>query len=174
MDKTERTTLLVLGVAALTLTLTAPASAQAPADRDWEPTLAVLNGAGTEAVLFGPAPARGASIDGPSALGTVTAECCDGSTVTCQGSSGSFQDADCDVGQRGYCSTAEEGTKYCPSCSSPSCVQGCSSAPSCEDLNGTSCFSPGTSTPCSTSDGSCSSCSCTSTNLWMCLLSSSA
>lgn len=150
-----------LTIAALLWVLAAPAAA-APAD----PTLAVLNGAGVEAVLFGSAPAEGASVDGPSALGTVTADCCDGSSVTCEGSSGSFQDADCDAGQRGYCSTPEEGTKYCPSCTSPSCSDGCTGAPSCNDLNGTPCFA-GT-TQCSGPDGTCATCDCTFGGSWLC------
>lgn len=158
---------LLLATPILLLAL-APASAEAPPERDRELTLAVLNGAGVEALLLSPAPAEPAAIDGPSAQGTVTAECCDGSTVTCEGSSGSFQDADCDNGVQGYCETDEE-TKSCPAhCSSPSCDPECPSAPSCGQKNGTPCSPDGSEILCRLADDEgCGFCSC-SFGTWMC------
>ena len=160
----------LLGVAALLLALAAPAAADSPTERVWGPTLAVLDGAGAEAVLLGSAPAEGVSADGPSALGTVEADCCDGSTKTCEGSSGHFVDADCENGERGYCYTAEEGTKYCPDCSSPSCTENCSSDPYCQSKHGTSCSGFNFST-CQIwgSGGDCGNCTCDGSS-WICTL----
>lgn len=66
-----------------------------------------------------------------STLSTCTADCWDGSTVTCTGSSCQAADSACLSGQRGYCSSPEGGYVYCPVCSCPS--------PSCDDLDGQVC-----------------------------------
>lgn len=155
-----------LTIAALLWVLAAPAAAvEVPADQDWGPTLAVLNGAGVEAVLFNGAPAKGASIGGPNALGTVTADCCDGSTVTCEGSSGHFKDFDCGSGEPGFCETDEE-RKDCPDCS---WCTSCANEPLCEEAHGTPCTS-GETMECSFSDGSCGQCDCFFGDTWTCTL----
>jgi hypothetical protein len=41
---------------------------------------------------------------------------------------------------------------------------------SCDTLHGSFCSSPGTKTPCTTSDGFTSSCTCNTGHAWRCLL----
>lgn len=176
MTKTKRTPtghspLLLLGLLAALLGLTAPAAAESPAVRGWDPTLAILQGAGLEAVLFGPIPRVGTSIDGPGAQATCIAECCDGSTQTCTGSSCFAVDADCDSGERGYCYGTATGTKYCPDCSAPVCEPDppCAEEPHCESLNGSPCSTFMEERSCSFSDGSCGGCFCDGSN-WTCTI----
>jgi hypothetical protein len=76
------------------------------------------------------------SIDGPSAQADCTAQCQDGSTVTCSGSSCSADDYDCDTGERGQC-TGSSGTRYCPV---PDCST-CSVSITCPDGTWLSCSS---------------------------------
>lgn len=42
--------------------------------------------------------------------------------------------------------------------------------PLCDGLHGTACSTPGSKTPCTTSDNWTSSCTCTSGRFWRCLL----
>lgn len=158
-----------LGALILLLVLAAPAAAEKPDHRAWGPALAVLNGAGVEVVLFGSTPAKGASIEGPSAQGSCTATCCNGTSfLTCTGSYCEAQDADCSVGIRGYCSGTDTGTKYCPDCSWQMCTD-CSEEPACEVKHGTPCSTPWEEADCSFPDRSCGDCICDDTT-WMCTL----
>jgi hypothetical protein len=56
----------------------------------------------------------------PVTSGTCTADCGDGSYVSCTGTSCSALDSSC-PSQRGYCWSSAEGYKYCPIC--PYCDQ---------------------------------------------------
>lgn len=128
-------TLLVLP--ALLFTLAAPVAAETPALQDCGPSLAFLGAESPEAVLFGaePAPQRGGSIGQPGALSTCTAQCGDGSTVTCSGETCSAHDTNCDIGEDGYCEGTESGRKDCPPDSCPEqCFTRCwdGSVVSCE------------------------------------------
>jgi hypothetical protein len=70
-----------------------------------------------------------------------TAQCWDGSTVTCTGTSSSGVDSDCWTGQQGFCWGSSTGTRYCPACPSS-----CSAFANCPNGNyvfcegSTSCF----------------------------------
>lgn len=95
---------------------------------------------------------------------TATADCWDGSQVTCsaQGTSEdcSFTDSDCDNDVRGHCWSSDEGTKYCPRCP---CL-----APPCSKYEGGSC-KPGTQSPeCDAGGGICAHCFCSSSGVYVC------
>lgn len=75
--------------------------------------------------------------DGPSAQSLCIAECQDGSTVTCSGSSCNATDASCPT-ERGSCWGSDTGTKYCPPCT-------CSATALCPDGSTVSCTGTGDS-----------------------------
>lgn len=56
-----------------------------------------------------------ATSDGIGAASDCTADCWDGSSVTCGGSTCSAQDSNCSVGVQGYCEDGS-GTTFCPAC----------------------------------------------------------
>lgn len=90
-----------------------PASATAPAQTDGaqQPVVETSGGIG--------------------AASTCTADCWDGSSVTCdEGPSCSAQDSDCNSGIRGYCEDGS-GRTYCPICPSSGCTAAtfCSGGP---------------------------------------------
>lgn len=146
---------LLLSVSALLLLAAAPAAA-APDENSWGRTLAVLDGASVEAVLFGPTSMTEESIEGPSAQSETTAHCCDGSTVTCSGSYTEAQDAAC-PDEQGYCYGSLTGYRYCAAeCCSSECP---GPGPSCPETHGTPCSSS-EDMPCSYSTGACGSCFC--------------
>jgi hypothetical protein len=78
---------------------------------------------------------RGGEIGGPGAQSTCIAECQDGSTVTCTGSSCNATDASC-PGERGSCWGSDTGTRYCPVCT-------CSATVSCPGGGNVSCNGTG-------------------------------
>ncbi len=92
------------------------------------------------------------------ALSTCIAQCWDGSTRTCTGSSCTAYDSAC-PDEQGRCFTSGETLvlKKCPPCpSTPPCP-----SPSCEDLDGTYCKYNGTSQTCYYEvNGSCNAASC--------------
>lgn len=71
---------------------------------------------------------------------TATADCWDGSHVTCTAAGSSencsFTDSACPT-QRGFCWSGDEGAKYCPAC-----INRCTT-PSCDTIDGTFCGKPG-------------------------------
>lgn len=94
---------------------------------------------------------------------SATADCWDGSQVTCTASgasaSCSFTDSDCDAGVRGSCTSSDEGTKYCPRCPCE--------APDCSLYEGRKC-KPGTQSPECNTFGVCAHCFCTSSGIYIC------
>ncbi len=68
-----------------------------------------------------------------------TANCWDGSTVTCSGTTCTAVDSACSSGQNGYCYGSDTDLRSCPTCSTHQICK-----PSCDDLNGQSCASAGT------------------------------
>ncbi len=56
-------------------------------------------------------------IGDPSAQGTCIANCWDGTTRTCGGTTCNVVDSSCSTGQRGYCWGSDTGYNYCPPCS---------------------------------------------------------
>ena len=73
-------------------------------------------------------------------LSICIADCSDGSTVTCSGSSCSAVDAACPYGEQGHCWSNTEGTKYCPACPPLPC------SPLCSDVEGSFCVKDWTTT----------------------------
>ena len=100
--------------------LAAPPSAPSP-------TLVTL------ADIFAPAPMPtagsgqgGSGIPEPGISSTCTANCWDGSTRTCTGTSCSAVNSNCSAGQRGSC-TAGGSTTFCPACpTAKTCTATCS------------------------------------------------
>jgi len=94
---------------------------------------------------------------------SATADCWDGSHVTCTASgssaSCSFTDSDCDNNVRGHCWSSDEGTKYCPRCPCE--------APDCSLYEGRKC-KPGTQSPECNTFGICAHCFCTSSGIYIC------
>lgn len=97
---------------------------------------------------------------------TATADCWDGSQVTCsaRGSSAqcSFTDSDC-PSIRGSCSSTDEGTKNCPACPC--------STPLCSDFENKPCGKPGSYSPAChlVEGGNCNfHCFCSSTGIYIC------
>jgi len=108
-----------------------------------------------ESPALPPAPMFAAA--GGAALSTCTADCWNGSSVTCTGSSCSATDSSCPT-QRGYCWGTDTGYKYCPVC--------CSATLPCWKLDGRSCSPNGSHQQCL--DGShCFSCVCWN-GIWAC------
>jgi hypothetical protein len=79
------------------------------------------------------------SIDGPSAQADCTAQCQDGSTVTCSGGSCTADDYDCEDNEQGQC-TGSSGTKYCPALDIDQCPVTCTASRSCPDGTYIQCF----------------------------------
>lgn len=96
---------------------------------------------------------------------SATADCWDGSKVTCTATgtsaSCSFTDSDCDADPkvRGHCWSSDEGTKYCPRCP---CEE-----PDCSIYEGRSC-KPGSHSPLCNTFGVCARCFCTSGGIYIC------
>lgn len=124
------TTILVLaGLAAV------PAVAQSPADSPISDP--GCRPAAVQAAQVGFLYQSIGSIDGPSAQSVCIAECQDGSTVTCTGSSCNATDASCPA-ERGSCWGSDTGTRYCPVCT-------CSATALCPDGSTVSCTGTGDS-----------------------------
>jgi len=70
------------------------------------------------------------SIEDPSQQSSCTANCWDGSTVACSGTSCSAHDSNCSSNFRGYCTGSTTGTRYCPVCP-PTCSAPCSATTIC-------------------------------------------
>lgn len=90
-----------------------------------------------------PAPTLAASLfEEPGLDGECTANCWDGSSVTCSGSTCNAVDSSCSSGEDGYCYGSSTGTKACTPCGL-TCIAkaGCSdgSIISCKGTNG-DCF----------------------------------
>lgn len=96
---------------------------------------------------------------------SATADCWDGSQVTCtaEGTSEdcSFTDSDCDADPevRGHCWSSDEGTKYCPRCP---CEK-----PDCSIYEGRAC-KPGSQSPECNTFGVCAHCFCSSGGIYIC------
>lgn len=130
----------LLALALLVITPTCLAAGEAPAD---------------EAVTSPPAgttlctlPTLGVEVEGAeplplASLAECSAECEDGSTVTCSGSSCSAQDQDCSQDQAGYCFSDLED-HFCEPCDDPDPVI-CKS-------QGNKCIDDGDCPPCSNGD----------------------
>lgn len=69
---------------------------------------------------------------------TSTANCWDGSTVTCTGTSSSAVNSNCSAGQRGYCTGTDTGTINCPACPTP---PSCTATAACSPSGSVSCTS---------------------------------
>jgi hypothetical protein len=116
---------LLFGVAFLILALCAlPALAASP-----EPAASAAL-----AAIFAPAPVVAAHSSLPT-KSTSTANCWDGSTVTCTGTSSSAVNSSC-PNQRGYCTGTTSGTIYCPVCSTGG---GCTATAVCANGSTVSC-----------------------------------
>ena len=102
------------------------------------------------AAIFAPAPEVSAQPQaqdvaarrGLPTKSTSTANCWDGSTVTCTGTSSSAVNSNCSAGQRGSCTGTDTGTINCPACPGCSATAQCSSGSvSCTSAPGyTGCF----------------------------------
>jgi hypothetical protein len=105
------------------------------------------------AAIFAPAPEVGAqpqaqdvaARQGLPTKSTSTANCWNGSTVTCSGTTSSAVDSAC-PGQRGYCTGTSSGTINCPACPTTGCTASTTCSPSgsvsCSGASGSSdCFS---------------------------------
>lgn len=96
---------------------------------------------------------------------SATADCWDGSQVTCTASgtsaSCSFTDSDCDADPevRGQCWSSDEGTKYCPRCPCE--------APDCSIYEGRSCKPGSLSGECKTFNV-CAHCFCSNSGIYIC------
>jgi hypothetical protein len=96
------------------------------------------------AAIFAPAPEVSAQPQaqdvaarrGLPTKSTSTANCWDGSTVTCTGTSSSAVNSNCAAGQRGYCTGTTTGTIYCPVCSTGT---GCTATAVCSNGSTVSC-----------------------------------
>lgn len=75
--------------------------------------------------------------DGPTAQATCDAQCHDGSTIWCWGSSCNAEDSNCSSSIQGSCWGTDTGTKYCPVCP-VSCEPGATCSRD-EDCNGGFC-----------------------------------
>lgn len=97
------------------------------------------------AAIFAPAPvvdaqpqAQEAAARGRLAVkSTSIANCWDGSTVTCTGTSSSAVNSNCSAGQQGYCTGTTTGTIYCPACP----TGGCTATATCSNGTTVSCTS---------------------------------
>lgn len=155
----------LLAFAALVLALAAaPAIADTPARQDCGPSLPMLGPDSLDAVVFGAvAMAKGdGSIDGPGALSDCTADCKNGTSVNCTGSSCSAYDRDCSSGEQGHCTGSDSGIKYC----SQAC-QICQDPTLCSEKQGSPCSGQNSGSDCTSSVGSCGSCICRFGS-WMC------
>jgi hypothetical protein len=107
------------------------------------PALAAPDPAAAFAAIFAPAPEVSAQPQaqdvaarrGLPTKSTSTANCWDGSTVTCTGTSSSAVNSNCSGGQRGYCTGTDTGTINCPAC------PGCSATAVCSNGSTVSCTS---------------------------------
>jgi hypothetical protein len=126
-----------------------------------EPALSTPPAACTGPAILGEAP-EPAVLLATAATCTATADCWDGSQVTCTASGSSAQcsatDSDC-PDQRGFCSSSDEGTKYCPRCPC--------NAPPCSKYEGARC-KPGTRSPECNSFTICVHCFCTTSGVFIC------
>jgi hypothetical protein len=130
---------LILGVA-LALLLSALPVRSEPADQAPDLRAAIFAAPGGACPL--PAATKPGGPGGVGSTSVCVANCWDGSTRTCTGTSCSATDSSC-PSQRGFCWSNSEGYKYCPACSSNcSAWTSCSSGPpvSCQGTSG-DCFS---------------------------------
>jgi hypothetical protein len=116
------------------------------------PVLAAPDPAASAAfvAIFAPAPEAGAQPQAQDAAArrglptksTSTANCWNGSTVTCTGTSSSAVNSNCAGGQRGYCTGTTSGTINCPVCQTGT---GCTATAVCSSGGSVSCTgsSPG-------------------------------
>lgn len=145
MNQPNLTRALFLGLSTLALA----AMGVAPAAADDAPACTPASTATAVSADGSPEQAVETS-DGIGAAGTctATADCWDGSSVTCTGNQGScsFVDSDCDPNMvRGYCE-ADGTKKYCPPCeecrATASCLNGssvsCTGQSHCAEVN--SCY----------------------------------
>lgn len=124
---------LFLTAAVMLLAVASAVAAEAPADRSCGPRVAFLATGGSEDPTSGAVTmARSGSIDGPSAQSDCTAQCQDGTTVTCSGSSCSAVDYSCMGNERGQC-TGSSGTEYCPALDIDQCPVTCTASKTCPD-----------------------------------------
>lgn len=142
MDQPNLTRALFLGLSTLALAAMGAAPAAAAADAS------ACTPASTAAVVSADGSLEEAveTSDGIGAASTCTADCWDGSTVTCDGSSCSAVNSDCDPNMvRGYCE-ADGTKKHCPPCeecrATASCLNGssvsCTGQSHCAEVN--SCY----------------------------------
>lgn len=82
------------------------------------------------------------NIGDPSAQGFCVADCWDGTSRDCSGSTCNAVDSSCSTGQSGYCYGSDTGYKYCPTCPSSTC----SAQATCSD--GSTVFCKGTTGDC--------------------------
>lgn len=121
----------------LALIAVAPmAAAQEAARPCADESLTALAPASIEEWLQSAVRAQSGAIEGPSAQGPCTAECWDGSSVTCDGSSCSAENSNCSGGVDGYCEGSDSGRIDCPPCP-------CSAQVTCEDGTIVSCEGTG-------------------------------
>ncbi len=133
----------LFGVSLLTLAFFALPALAAP-----EPAAAAAF-----AAIFAPAPEVSAQPQaqdvaarrGLPTKSTSTANCWDGSTVTCTGTSSSAVNSNCSAGQRGYCTGTTSGTIYCPACPTGG---GCTTSTTCSPSGSVSCSGASGSSDC--------------------------
>ena len=129
---------LSLGTALLALVFCALPALAAPADPAADAALAAI---------FSPDPAPGAPAQPQDVAergslptkSTSIANCWDGSTVTCTGTSSSAVNSNCAAGQRGSCTGTTSGTIYCPVCPTGT---GCTATAQCANGSSVSCTGP--------------------------------
>lgn len=82
----------------------------------------------------------GGSIGGVDSQGTCTADCDNGTTVTCWGTSCSAHDSNCSTGFDGYCTGTTTGRRNCPVCPGCSATAQCAGGPPVSCTGNNSCF----------------------------------
>jgi len=137
--------------------LAVPVLAASPAPTQAPAAPATTPGAPAFVAALMPAPLAEATTS------TCTADCKDGTTLVCTGTSCTARDTVCRIYQRGQCWSDTGGYQYCPLCP-------CDKEPHCADVDGSSCPKPSLTTICYEPSLNCRqlTCSCSSNHQWLC------
>lgn len=161
-SRTTRYAVPLLAFSALLLALAAPAAAAPASQQNCGPSLAFLGAESPQALLFGAAPmAKKGDIDDPSAQSPCSAQCGDGSYVTCWGTYCYAYDNNC-PSEEGHCYGSSTGTLNCPA----TCTT-CTDSTHCVDKDHTSCTGSRSVSDCTLTQGGCGSCECDG-EIWIC------
>jgi len=146
--RTARFAVPLLALSALILALAAPAAAEQANQQNCGPSLAFLGAESPQALLFGAAPMakKGDAIPDPGAESPCSAQCGDGSYVTCYGTYCAAWDHNCP--EEGHCYGSSTGTINCQAQTCTTCTA------HCQDGSTVSCS--GDSGSCLAYDASCS------------------